>query len=327
MVIALLALVTGVLVPSLASARSASHTAACAQQQRRLHVATILAAQADDDRLPGINTTNVRYLKMPYTQELLADTSPATPTSVFDWISPALGATTPFSPNRARRTHQIFRDFACPASARHNDTLYGSAPDSSDFHAILSAEGFLQVSYLSPAAFHLAGKSFIPQAKYRTFGWRGPAVPPDDYFPRLDRVGPPAHKVFLSDATRYLASRARLDFDISPNPKYFGSFLSSSPIYRASREFGAATDKPEFAEENYLGQAPTVYPHNRNLTYRHSRRIIATWFDGHVSALSEAQSKTDASHWFPTGSVFNALASGNATDESLAYHRDGEALR
>lgn len=326
-VLALIALLTGVLLPSLSSARSASRVAACAQQQRRLHAAAILADHADNERLPGVNTTNARFLKMPYTSELLADTSSDTPTSVFDWISPSLGATATFSPNRARRTQQIFNDYACPASKRHNDTLFGNAPDAADFRAILDTDGFLQVSYLSPAAFHLAGRSFIPLAKYRTFAWRGPAVPPDDYFPTLDRLGSHAAKVFLSDATRYLASRSRLDFDISPAPKYFGSFLSSSPIYRASREFGSAANLPEFPDENYLGQGPSVYPHNRNLSYRHASRLVVVWFDGHVTTMSESASKTDASHWFPTGSIFNAQPSGNATDEARAFHSDREELR
>lgn len=326
-VFAILTLLTGVLLPSISSVRASARSAACAHQQRRLHAAVILAANADDDRIPGVNTTNARYLKLPHTYELLHDTSSHTPTSVFDWISPSLGLSTPFSTNRARRTQQIFNDLACPSARRRNDTLYGSAPDAADFQSLHTTDGFLQISYLSPAAFHLAGKSFVPLAKYRTYGWRGPAVPPDDYFPRLDRVGPPAAKVFLSDATRYLASRTRLDFDISPAPKYFGSFLCSSPIYRASREFGAATDRPEFPDENYLGQSATVYPHNRDLTYRHHQRIVVAWFDGHVDTMRENDSKTDASHWFPAGSVFNGSPSGNATDESRAFHRDGEELR
>lgn len=326
-VIAVLGLISGVLVPSLASARSSARTAACAAQQRRLHLPTYIAMQADNDRLPGVNTTNVHYLKLPRTSELLGDTSPSKPTTIFDWISPSLGPVTRLSSNRARRTQQIFNDFACPSATRRNDTLYGYAPDASDFQTILATDGFPQISYLSPAAFHLAGKSFVPLAKYRTYNWSGPAVPPADYFPRLERIGPPAQKVFLSDATRYLASTSRLDFDISPSPKYFGSFLSSSPIYRASREFGVATNLPEFADENYLGLGPTVYPHNRNLTYRHTRRIVVTWFDGHASTMTEYQSKSDASHWFPTGSVFNAHTTGNATDESRAYHRHDEELR
>ncbi len=325
--LAILALLAGVLLPSLSSARSAARVALCAQQQRRLHAAAIIAAQSDDERIPGVNTTNARFLKMPHTFELLADTTSHTPTSVFDWISPSLGPTASFSTNRARRTQQIFNDLACPSATRHNDTLFGYAPDAADFQAILANDGFLQVSYLSPAAFHLAGRSFIPLAKFRTFAWRGPAVPPDDYFPRLDRIGPPASKVFLSDATRYLASRSRLDFDISPAPKYFGSFLSSSPIYRASREFGSAANLPEFPDENYLGQGPSVYPHNRDLTYRHKARLVVTWFDGHVTTMNENESKTDASHWFPTGSVFNAQPSGNATDQARAFHRDREELR
>ncbi|TVQ63340.1 MAG: type II secretion system protein [Phycisphaerales bacterium] len=319
-VIAVIALVLGLLVPSLGAVRAASRDAQCAAMQRRIHVSTSLWMSANDDWIPGVNTTGARYDHTLGSMQLLGDTTPTTPTTVFDWISPVMGAEMNFSPNRAERTAQIFEELACATARRWNDELWDWSPDRADFEDVLVQRGYLQISYLSPGAFHLVGRDQFPQHR-RRYGWTGPAVPPGSYLPRLERIGSPSHKVFLADGTRYLAAPDLLDFDINVRPEFYGSFTSSSPIYNASREYGAAHVNAEFPGE--VRSNVSVHPHNARLSYRHRGRMYVAYFDGRVEALSEEDSKADASRWFPTGSRFTGV---RATKESLARHAIGHRL-
>ena len=54
----------------------------------------------------------------------LHDTTPETPTSTQDWISPSLGSTLNLSVNRAERTAGIFNRFACPSARLFNQRVF-----------------------------------------------------------------------------------------------------------------------------------------------------------------------------------------------------------
>lgn len=324
-VCAVVAALTGVLVPSLGGARAAAREAACKANQRRLHLAMMASATSSDGRIPGVNTTNAQYLRPLAAQALLGDTSASAPTTTMDWISPILGADLNLSVNRAERTRQIFDVLGCPSARRENDLVWGVAGDSDDFNSVLGRDGYPQVSYLSPAAFHLAGHGYRGgDARFVTWGWQGPAVPPRDYLPRLDRVGPPSMKVFVADGCRYLAAPNRLDFDMNPNPQYFSSFLTGSPIYVASREYGGAAQNAQFPGEHQSVQsAGSIYPHNARLSYRHKGGMVAVCFDGSAGKMSEADSKADATPWYPADSEFTGV---RATPGALSRHRAGDIL-
>lgn len=320
-VAAIVALLFGALVPTLALTREAARDAACIAQQRRLHIAAMAYAQSGDDELPGVNTTGLRYQRnFIAAMDLLGDTSPTTPTTVFDWISPIMGDEAKLDPNRAKRTKQIFEDLGCPGTTRDNDAVWGlAAGDVAQFRDLLEQENIRQISYLSPGPFHLLGRPVTSgdwSAPGKKFTWAGPAVTPHDYKPRVYKIGARlSDKVFLADGSRYLAAADHLDFDIHPNPKYYGSFTSSTPIYNASREYGRAPTTPEFADENH--SSADVYPHNAKLSYRHRSRLMVIYFDGHAGSMTEAESRTNASPWYPGGSVFTGI---RATPESMQFH-------
>lgn len=324
--LAVVAALLGILTPVLGSLRAAAQNAGCSQQQRNLHMAAMHFATSRKEILPGVNTTGRKYLfGGPETVlEMIGDSAPRTPVQTFDWISPIMGLSAGLSSNRARRTKQIFEDLGCPAAWADNKALYGNAPDrDTDFRPLLEQEGIGQISYLAPGPFHLLGRldpSSGPQGKH--FGWRGPAVPPTRYLPRLDRVGTQlSEKIFCADGTRYLPSSGVLDFDVNPRPIYYGSFTSSTPIYDGSTAYGRSEHAPDYNEGR---PSRSMYPANRNLSYRHGKRMNVVYFDGHVASLTEEESKRDAAPWYPTGSEFTG---DKATEESLAHHDIGEILR
>ncbi len=323
-VLSALSLLIGILVPALGGARSSARVAACGVTQRNLHLAAMQWCIDNKDRLPGINSTGRKYLgNLTEREEMFYDTRPDMPVSAYDWVSPVIGNSFGLHANRARRTKQIFEDLGCPSTTAMNDRLYGtgSAHDSDDFVLLLETEGIGQISFLSPASFHLWGP--MPNAPGRRYGWRGPVVTPRAYVPRLDRIGKqPADKVFLADGARYVLAGGKLDFDVDPVPDYFGSFLTSGPIYEGSTAYGKRPHSPDLSSERH--ETRSVYPRNRNLSYRHRGAINIMYFDGHLGDMTETESKTDAAPWYPSGSRFTAR---KATPESLTLHHEGQWLR
>ncbi len=326
--IGVIAALIGILAPALGGARAAAQSASCKSMQKNLYTGAMDFALQNNGRLAGVNTTGKRYLGNGASRikdEMLGDQDAMTPTQTFDWVSPSIGWSASLSPNRARRTKQIFEDLGCAATRAVNNTLYGFASDmESDFEPLLRSKGGIgQISYLSPGAFHLMGPGYKP-SKWMRWGWRGPAIPPEKYRPNISRVGArPETKIFLADGTRYLAAPGKLDFDVTPNAKFYGSFTTSGPIYAASTAYGQRPHQSELRASGERSPRKSTYPFNRELSYRHSGKINVIRFDGSAGSLGERESKTDATAWYPSGSVFTGV---NATKESRAHHAEGDIL-
>jgi type II secretory pathway pseudopilin PulG len=312
----------GITAPTVIGVRSSARQSRCLMQQRTLHLGMTQYVLSNRGNLPGVNRTGLRYMgHIANRRAMLGDTSATTPVSIFDWISPILGDELGFSPNRAARTAQIFNWLACPEADHVCDALYERPfppDDKEDFRAIQEYEGFGQISYLSPASFHLRGPGW-GLTRYMTSRWRGPAIPPERYIPMIDQVGSPAGKVFVADGTRYLTRAGTLDFDVNPAPKFFGSFTSSGPIYAASTAYGSKPNRPQFGEETPV----PVHDDNWKMSYRHRGEINAMFFDGSAQAMDRVSANTDATRWYPSGSEFTGVS---ATAESLGNHELGEAL-
>jgi len=129
-----------------------------------------------------------------------------------------------------------------------------------------------------------------------------------------------SRKIFVADGTRYLAADGQLDFDVNPKPEHYGSFTSSTPIFRGSTAYGS-DDQTSGWEPNHGAYGPGQG--RKKLSYRHDGGINVVHFDGHLDYLTEKESKTNAAPWHPSGSVFTGEA---ATDESLAFHAEHERL-
>ncbi|MEC9374349.1 MAG: prepilin-type N-terminal cleavage/methylation domain-containing protein, partial [Planctomycetota bacterium] len=219
-VVGVIALLMGMLTPALMKGRGGARTASCAQTQRDLHTESMAWSVSHREEIPGVNTSNHRYTTGgPHALlQMLGDTTSETPTQTYDWISPVVGASRTLPVNRARRTKHIFEELGCAAATAQNEATWGTSPDRDDFINLLKVEGIAQISYLAPAPFHLLGPIIPTQGpKGEHFKWRGPAVPPRHYTPRIDRVGAQlSHKIFLADGTRYLPPSGVLDFDVTP---------------------------------------------------------------------------------------------------------------
>jgi hypothetical protein len=230
---AIVATLAGVLLPVIAGVRSRAWLMGCAATQRTLHTGAMDFTMRNGGALPGVNTSGRPYLgNVPLLRSLTEPTLPEAPTTTFDWISPSLGAARSFSSNRAERTRQIFGDLACPAARDFNDAVWGWAPDREHhFERVLARDGFPQISYLAPASFMLAGPERSP-AKYRRWGWRGPAMPPGSY-PRVSVASAPTSPTRSSSPTARVSSRARAS-STSTSPSAPNTSAPSPPRRRST---------------------------------------------------------------------------------------------
>jgi prepilin-type N-terminal cleavage/methylation domain-containing protein/prepilin-type processing-associated H-X9-DG protein len=305
-VVAIIALLVGLLLPSLRGARDAARNIVCQSMQRQLGVGGQQYTSDWKEYIACVSTSGAEG-QVTNGALYLGDRTPSTPTTTWDWISPTMGDAASMSPNRAERTKQIFDKYGCPASTALNTAIFGGAPDRSDFESIWQSRGYRAVSYLAPASFHRYPNQAAAEAHkiqgltplYTIPAHQNPVVVNPSYEPRLDLLGAqPSNKVYAADGTRFYDSDGTLDFDVTPSAQYFSSFADSGPIYNASNAYGK------------LGPG---WPNNVKLTYRHLESINVVYYDGHVRAMKLKESWTDPVPWYPGRSVFNG---SNATVES-----------
>ena len=309
-VIAIIALLVGILLPSLRGARDAARSIVCASNVRQLGIGQQSYASDNKEFIAGPNTSGAEgQLASVQGAIYLFDKAEDTPTTTHDWISPSVGTSAGLSINRAERTKQIFERYGCPSAVVSNDTLFGAASDRPDFEGILSTRGYKQVSHLSPASFHyFANATAAAAAKYKgqtlKYSFTTPVAVVSSYVPRLDRVGAQAsNKVLAADGSRYLEADGRLDFDVTPNPSIYGSFTDSGPT---------------FTDSTAYGRTGPGKPNNVKLSFRHNKEFFnVLYFDGHASSMKNTQAWKDATPWYPGGSVFNGTS---ATPESIQFH-------
>lgn len=322
-VISIIALLIGILLPALGTARGAARRIVCAANMRGIAQLQFQYNLDNKDWIPGLNTTGWRYEQPGNNPNNLAgNTTSSTPTNTNDWMSPILGENG-LSANRAERMVQQFNNFAC-AESDFITALYsqGSIPDSQDFeeHA---RRGILQVSYLMPLVFAAygsdrAGVSFSGTGYSFWFGttFDNGAKIPSGYAPRLDQVGiSPSTKIMFADGTRYASRPLGNSVSItlgrsSTGPAFLGNWCANSPIIHGSTAYGREPFNSDVDRST-----------NQLLSYRHRGSINAAYYDGRVAAMTQQESYTDPRPWYPSGSLWDPQQYPNATPESVEFMR------
>ena len=313
MVIAVISVLMGALVPAVGMAREQAQSSVNLVNLRQLAQGQQAYAARSDQWVAGPNTSGAKGIAT-RGDAYVGTTSATTPTSTHDWISPCLGDDLGFSANRAERTWQIFSRLACPRAGHRITRLWGGARDYADFDAMNRREAAMQISYLSPAAFHYSpGKeAWWPRVMREAnaspmVGIPRPYQVPWSYRPRFDRIHRPEARIVVADGTRYtFVLRGRdgvemgLDFDVSTAPTIYGSFTSSGAIFHQSRAYGRAYDG-------------AVAEFNVDLSMRYAGRDFhAGFFDGHAERMAGKRAWSEPSMWYPGGSRFEG---GDATPE------------
>jgi prepilin-type N-terminal cleavage/methylation domain-containing protein/prepilin-type processing-associated H-X9-DG protein len=317
-VIAIIAILISLLLPAIGQAREAGRTVVCSGNERGLLQGQAIYMSSNKDYFAGPTTTGYKgQLGQAGDTLYINETTPETPTTTMDWISPTMGEGLGLSPQRARRTAQIFNNFGCPSAKTYNQTVYnGGGTDYSQFLTIAMSEGIRQVSYMGTEGFmYWPGRSphrnqlNATMSSQATLGHSTPVDVNPAYQARLDLVGAGGSKIMLAEGTRYLANQggnALLDFDSDPTPRWFGSFVDSGPTYKDSTAYGRVGTG---------GQAANRH----KLSFRHTGlRFNVGYFDGHAGLMKATDAWTDAGPWYPSGSKFTN--GGEATAEAAQFY-------
>ncbi|MCA9305357.1 MAG: prepilin-type N-terminal cleavage/methylation domain-containing protein [Phycisphaerales bacterium] len=297
-VVAIIALLIGVLLPALSGARrSAWQSKGAALQQQFMRGISTYASQ-NQDWIPGMNTSGRRNLQINAGQlpATLVDTEADLPVQSWDWMTPALDADD-LKIDRGERFVQIMKKYSDPANRNVFTSSQLTASDgylASLQSAADVASGLQAPSFFMPAYWQWAGRR-IPESGgpvIDSLQLRSPAsvdsevVLPTSYIPRQDRIQLSAQKIGICDG--------------------YVDIVSATPMINASLWVDENEDDPLGA----FGIRAPIYPDsvswdntagNINLAIRHSGRINACFWDGHVDTVDKTQMQ-NPTLWYPNDS-------------------------
>lgn len=288
-VISIVALLIGILLPALGSARDAARGSVCLGHLRGAGQGLATFTFENDGRLPGPNTSGSEITEQGSSYSFRD--SATEPIQNFDWVSPTLGDSLGLSGDRDKRLQQIFEeDFKCPANDENYDSQFGndvSVPDTSPVSSYSMMSTFV-VRWApfpggSPPAIYVRG--FVDDV----------VSAPQGYDSQLDAIGAVSNKVMALDGARFVdANSGEITFNGFEKQIDGGNFANWGPalseVINNGNPYKVGTDQR-------LARA-------KRFAYRHEESLNGVFFDGHAERMSiEESQKTEL--YFPTGSVVN----------------------
>lgn len=325
-VIAMIALLISILLPSLRRAKDAARITKCAANLHGFAAGLSTYASEFDQWIPGLNTTGMAVWAAGLAgPEALQQAR--LPVQTYDWISPIYRTQTHFPADRAARFRLLLDAYRCP-SVNFWAILYVNRSageyqpiDHDVFVADVQRSGaFRGGSYLMPEAFQRWGQrdqqivGTEPSRRLPYTSRRNPTgtskweVEVEAYRSRIDEVGTPAEKIAVTDGTRYLPASLVLDFDHHHLPDFFGNFTCAGGWWKGSTAYGDINESK--------GK-------NLPLTYRHRNGINALFFDGHAQWRSQKDSRK-IDYWYPRGGVVAKAVTGYTTYDT---YKNGYIIR
>nr|AQQ75104.1 hypothetical protein [uncultured bacterium] len=309
-VVAIIALLIGILLPSVAGARRAAWQIAGANMQRQLALGAQMYASENRDYLPGLNSSGLRIHNAnaagALTQYLDASNQdPNAPTQDYDWITPSMsGDDLPL--NRVARMMFVLSKWRDPAMTQTVVPYSGGALGTSDAVAYINSTGKQPygTSFLMPAAFIWGGRASmqdpiqnwdpsIPKYYQLNNPFVNPFAVPNHYKPRLDQIQLTAKKIAVADGFRYHTGSI-LDVDMGLIGKKYGTFTGNSGCYIGSQEYGPVGG----GNMSNGAQLP--------LSYRHNGRMNVTCWDLHGELITQTESRNPI-WWYPSGSKYSGV--------------------
>lgn len=338
-VVAVIALLIGLLLPALSQARAQAWKIIGASNQKQITTGVMTYGSENDGWIPGCNTSGIRYAEAgnaAFELNKRANQDPDMPVQKWDFISPALaGSGLPM--DRAGRFRAIFDRFGDPAQRVKYDSgpggVFGSGTGVTEVRNEHLKSPYTAQSFAMPATFQWYGRNPFGDTQPGSGGggevfagdrlggfaypnFSGPVesdtskLPP--YMPRYDRIKNASRKIAVADGTRYLTLSGALDFDASLSGSIYGAFTSSGAIFRDSTEYGDRTSQSTASSRG--GQLI--------LSYRHGFKMNATFWDGHGDTLTEKGSR-DPTFWYPSGYIYNGVT---ANAEANVYYKVGDRI-
>ena len=326
MVVAIIALLIGILLPSLDASRVVARGVACSANLRSIAQLHAAYSGSNDDWIAGGPATSGWDAMMGMRGELegrlisgrtvVKRSLNADPmfngvaVQAWDWMGPLArmaGLTGPgqsvypedgetHDEIRASRFDWYRREiemFSCPANAA------AAVPWPSSRSRI----GGPKVWTAGPMLPFAMSTQFTSTTAQEPFG-TGVRANERGYFqPRLSNVGPASMKGLIFEGHRFTWEQKGPDFDHKIDAAYGGAFQDTGPWYIESKAMDRSAAPGEIADGFRRSRD------NRYLAFRHGPRDGAepmgnvAFFDGHVSMMTDLEA-TDPAMWFPSGTRF-----------------------
>lgn len=306
-VVSIIALLISILLPSLRSAREQAKAVACMANQSGL-ARGCATYQADwNGWLPGSPGTSGSVLLG--REDWAGDevNIPSERIQTWDWATP-LGLWKHLSGNRSERWGMVVRELLCPSSQFLSKPHYEGqiGPRKGwPIQPMVSYNTLRQYMYW-PRRDREGTNNWGSRAPFVQAQHSVPSDTwlPQNYQPRIERLGAPSAHVFLSDSARF-THEGQVDHDIDWKGGYGGGWSDGGPTLR-----------PEYLRAFAIDRA--LAP----LTYRHKRGkilgLVAAFYDGSGKWMSENQTRFP-DPWWPKGTEIPASADMNMPTYVNAY--------
>lgn len=291
-VVAMVALLMAILLPSLSGARELARAAMCGSSLKQISLAATAYGLEQRGWLVGSPNTSGNgappgFAAGAYTPTASRDHYPAL--QIFDWASPLLKEFGTRAPRdfKQRYTAAVSAVPQCPTNRRRTSPV--NYPELTD----LIPADTLAPSYAMSRYFTYVGDKAKSGETAGTLWWHEDCIPAR-YVPKPDRIKQPAGKAFLADA--HIVSKTKGEI---ANANWG---FSSQGAWRSHDE-GPVTYRGDFL---------------RKEMWRHRGTINIAAFDGHVERQREGSSDANngkgsearrAKWWFPSGTKTELLPS------------------
>jgi prepilin-type N-terminal cleavage/methylation domain-containing protein/prepilin-type processing-associated H-X9-DG protein len=349
-VIGIIAILVGILLPTLNKARRAANSLACLANLRSIGQALMIYVSENNGYLPGSGDTTGAGLwqinsagKCVPANGVTITNLPGNVIETEDWIGPlaqVMGLSLPATNGEARFTAYCnLHQFQCP---EYVNALWTPYPGSLSVPNDTSQGTQRAFSYCEALAFMLIPFNGHTSATQWPGNIAAPTSPPyftlpGGYFPKITKVGKTAQKIFVADGDRST-------FTYSGNPTIPTYVLQSDPadtdqngncfadlgVWDGDSHAWDRTAEPINMQKSSYRPPVDVRP----LAYRHGSTqqfgqegaylLNAVFFDGHAETLSDITA-SDPSLWLPTGTTITGadLNDGflqSATSEPLVWY-------
>jgi len=343
-VISIIALLIGILLPALGSAREAARATACQANQRQIGTA-MTAYYADHQGglagAPGVSARD--FLNNPdASNNSEALDIPGTVTQPFDWAGAlAWGYMSSAAPPPRRderfamlngagtgRDGEIvsagsFESFRCPSNHQISVPYLNGAQPGGIAGTFFQPQ--LAMSYTTAREFLWSGMQGAQRPSWAREGfWGGNGTMYNGfdevllpggaggtgYRPLIDRIGNPSQKIALADGHRYwLQDSAYLDHDVAPRGGYGGAFADLGA-------WDVVNTRAWPMGENIAGIDMSA------VSFRHSQATPAgnvLYFDGHVGRM-QIQDARRPEHWMPARTMLEVESIWEQIREEYPVH-------
>lgn len=293
-VIAIIALLTSILLPSLAGAREAARRAACGVHMSDIGKALPMYTTDFDDWLPGPNTSGLGLTQGGSGSITNATTSPTTPVQNMDWMSPLLGRSMNLpAANIDRLVRSLNQDLACPSNDVKYDYIY---PGNRSTLGSYNASDIRYCSYAAALMFMAVPMSSPPWAgKWVTENQYASGMRvqlPLGYRPKVGNVGTATDKVFVMEGARYVSGEQTSFNDLTYQDDGGNYTMYGPPTRLGGDPFENLPRSSPFEPDDIT----------RRFAMRHSGKMNVVYFDGHIEALDGFKALDIRKYW-PMGTA------------------------